>query len=188
MVIGGSTGIGLAIAEAIMRRGVKVLVTGTSERNLEDAKRRLAAGAHVLASDTTRITSIEALASASEARLGKLDAVFLNAGFCKLALLAQVSEEEYDRTFANDTKGAFFTVQKLAPLMRTVTAAEIEAFIKEGELLTAQAHRNHGRARHGGAVPRVRCHLHYGRRAPHRRRPQQLRRPSPPLTCASEAG
>jgi NAD(P)-dependent dehydrogenase (short-subunit alcohol dehydrogenase family) len=118
VVIGGSTGIGLGIAQALSQRGGEVLVTGTNEANLSHAKQVLGERGAVLASDITGSEGIRVLGATVEARFGQIDAVFLNAGFCQLTPFAQVSEEEYDRTFAINTKGAFFSAQRLAPLMR----------------------------------------------------------------------
>ena len=49
---------------------------------------------------------------------GSVDLVFLNAGYCKIEPAAEVSAEEYDKTFAINTRGVFFAVQRLAPLVR----------------------------------------------------------------------
>lgn len=53
----------------------------------------------------------------SVAILGRIDAVFINHGIAELELLEEVTEASYDRHFAINTKGSFFTVQRLAPLV-----------------------------------------------------------------------
>jgi NAD(P)-dependent dehydrogenase (short-subunit alcohol dehydrogenase family) len=118
LITGGSTGMGLAIAQAVLHAGGEVLVTGTNEQNLAQARDTLGGRAHVVRCDVTRLTEIEALAATAQRAFGSLDAVFINPGFCKISPFDQVSEAEYDRTFAVNTKGAFFSVQRLAPLVR----------------------------------------------------------------------
>lgn len=53
-----------------------------------------------------------------EEKLGQVDFVFVNAGVAELEPFEQVPEESYDRIFNVNTKGAFFTARRLAPLVR----------------------------------------------------------------------
>jgi NAD(P)-dependent dehydrogenase (short-subunit alcohol dehydrogenase family) len=69
-------------------------------------------------SDTARLPNIEALGALVEQKLGHIDAAFINAGVSQLAPFNQVTEASYDRQFDVNTKGAFFTTQRLAPLIR----------------------------------------------------------------------
>ena len=47
-----------------------------------------------------------------------IDFLFINAGISELQPFDQVTEASFDRQFDVNTKGAFFTVQRLAPLFR----------------------------------------------------------------------
>jgi len=58
-----------------------------------------------------------ALADRARAELGELDLLFVNAGIARSASLAETDEAVYDEVFATNTKGAYFTVQALAPLI-----------------------------------------------------------------------
>jgi NAD(P)-dependent dehydrogenase (short-subunit alcohol dehydrogenase family) len=49
---------------------------------------------------------------------GGLDIVFANAGIAEAAPLGAITEEQFDRGFAINVKGALFTVQKALPLLR----------------------------------------------------------------------
>jgi NAD(P)-dependent dehydrogenase (short-subunit alcohol dehydrogenase family) len=118
LITGGTTGIGLGFARALLEQGAEVLLTGTDESRLESARRELGPRAHVVRSDITKLSEVRALAELTKQKLGALDAVFLNTGFCKLTPFHEVTEADYDRTFAVNTKGAFFTAQQLAPLVR----------------------------------------------------------------------
>ncbi|HEU4349064.1 MAG TPA: SDR family oxidoreductase, partial [Actinoplanes sp.] len=68
--------------------------------------------------DVTELTDLDRLAGRVREVLGLLDALFVNAGHARLAPLAEVTPAEYDRTFAVNARGAFFAVQRLAPLIR----------------------------------------------------------------------
>jgi len=118
VVTGGTTGMGRAIAQALLERGAEVLLTGRNEKNLEQARKTLGPRAHVLRSDAASLTDIDALRDEVARRFGRVDAVFINAGHAKLIAQDHVDEAEYDRHFAINTRGPFFTVQRLAPLVQ----------------------------------------------------------------------
>jgi len=118
VVTGGTAGIGLATVKALLAEGAEVLLTGRNARGLEAARGELGPRAHVVRSDTASLTDIDALASRVKEALGEVDLVVVNAGYAKLGMFAGVTEAEYDQTFGVNTKGAFFTAQKLAPLVR----------------------------------------------------------------------
>jgi NAD(P)-dependent dehydrogenase (short-subunit alcohol dehydrogenase family) len=118
VITGGTTGMGRGIAEALIERGAKVIVTGRDPDRLAATQRALGSRARVVRSDASSLGDIAALRDLVRSEFGALDAVFLNAGYAKLTLHEHVSEAEYDRTFAINTKGPFFTVQQLAPLVR----------------------------------------------------------------------
>lgn len=117
-VIGGTHGIGLATAQLLVEAGARVLVTGRNPVNLAAAREALGEGASVVRSDVADLADIAALERAVAQRLGGLDLLHVNAGIAELAPIESVTVEAYDRQFAVNTKGVFFTVQRLAPLIR----------------------------------------------------------------------
>lgn len=68
-------------------------------------------------SDVTDMTDLAALADQASATLGGIDYLFVNQGIAEFQTLAEVTEESWDRIFDVNTKGSFFTVQRLAPLI-----------------------------------------------------------------------
>ncbi|MFE3329640.1 SDR family oxidoreductase [Streptomyces sp. NPDC059176] len=117
VVTGGSNGMGLAIAKHIVEGGGEAIVTGRSEKNLQDAANELGVGGYTVKSDTAVLSDIESLAAVVKAQAGRIDYLFVNAGVSELGPLELVTEEAYDRQFDINTKGAFFTVKALAPLI-----------------------------------------------------------------------
>jgi NAD(P)-dependent dehydrogenase (short-subunit alcohol dehydrogenase family) len=118
VVIGGTIGIGLATVKTLLEGGAEVLLTGRNEQNLDAARRDLGPRAHVVRSDTASMTDIDALGALVQEKLGQIDFVFINAGISELEPFDHVTEASYDRLFDVNTKGAFFTAQRLAPLVR----------------------------------------------------------------------
>ncbi|GEM30975.1 oxidoreductase [Nocardia neocaledoniensis NBRC 108232] len=118
LVTGGTHGMGLAIVKALLAAGAEVVLTGRNEQTLEDARTELAGqAAHVVRSDAASMADIAALADTARERLGQIDHLFVNHGIAAFAELAEVTEAEWDRHFTINTKGAFFTVQALSPLL-----------------------------------------------------------------------
>ncbi|KAL5358133.1 hypothetical protein BJX96DRAFT_163549 [Aspergillus floccosus] len=119
VVIGGTHGIGLATAQLLLQQGVQVLVTGRSPQPIESAKQQLGSNAHVVPCDIRSLKEITELVHQTEARLGdQIDLLFVNAGYAHLDAFTEVTEETFHRTFGTNVFGAFFTAQRLAPLVR----------------------------------------------------------------------
>jgi NAD(P)-dependent dehydrogenase (short-subunit alcohol dehydrogenase family) len=118
VIIGGTHGMGLATAKVLLEGGAQVFVTGRNEQNVGAARSELGHGAHVVRSDASSLTEIKALPSLVREKLGGIDLLFINAGVSEIGPFDQVTEATYDRMFDVNAKGAFFTAQYLAPLIR----------------------------------------------------------------------
>lgn len=117
VITGGSSGMGFAIAKLLADDGARVAITGRSRETLEAARERLGPNALAVPGDVASLPDLEALADRVKAELGTVEALFVNAGIAPLTPLESTTEEAYDELFAINVKGAFFTVQKLAPLL-----------------------------------------------------------------------
>ena len=117
VIIGGTSGIGLATAKMLVDGGARVLVTGRSQAGLDSAQKELGKGGVVVSSDAGSLTDIDALASRVEAEFGAFDLLFVNAAFGLFAPIENTTEAMYDEVFNVNAKGPFFTVKKLAPLI-----------------------------------------------------------------------
>jgi NAD(P)-dependent dehydrogenase (short-subunit alcohol dehydrogenase family) len=117
VIIGGTSGMGLATAKMLLDGGARVLVTGRSQAGLESAQKEIGKQAIVVSSDARSLTDIDALASRVKAEFDTFDLLFVNAGFALFAPLENTTEAMYDEMFNLNAKGPFFAVQKLAPLM-----------------------------------------------------------------------
>jgi NAD(P)-dependent dehydrogenase (short-subunit alcohol dehydrogenase family) len=96
----------------LIENGVEVVLTGRTTDKAEDLK------AHAIASDAADLNDIAALKTEVAQRLQDIDLLFVNVGFSTLTPFAEATEADYDRTFDVNTKGAFFTAQHLAPLIK----------------------------------------------------------------------
>ena len=118
LITGGSSGIGLATAKRFVTEGAHVFVTGRRQENLDAAVKEIGEGSvTAVRADSSQLADLDRLFAIVQEQKGHLDVVFANAGGGSLAPLGQISEEQFDRTFATNVKGVVFTVQKALPLM-----------------------------------------------------------------------
>ncbi|RJL32088.1 SDR family oxidoreductase [Bailinhaonella thermotolerans] len=115
VILGGTAGIGLAIAKRLVEGGAEVSLTG------DDPARAAAelgsSCAHVAGPDPVGPAEGRALAAAVGERFGRVDYLFVNTSVGLPAPTEEVTEAEYDEQFALNTKGAYFAVQALLPLI-----------------------------------------------------------------------
>jgi NAD(P)-dependent dehydrogenase (short-subunit alcohol dehydrogenase family) len=104
VIIGGTSGMGLATAKMLLDGGARVLVTGRSQAGLESAREELGKGGVVVSSDARSLTDIEALASRVKAEFDTFDLLFVNAGFAIPAPLENTTEAVYDEMFNLNAK------------------------------------------------------------------------------------
>lgn len=120
LITGGTSGIGFAIAEAFLRSGASVVITGRNEERLNAARERLSkisGNAHVfgIVMDNADVASIEAgFKKALTLPLpSQLDILVNNAGI-GLGSFGSTSESDYDAVLDTNLKGAYFLFQEFA--------------------------------------------------------------------------
>lgn len=117
LITGGTSGIGLETARQFVAQGAQVIVTGVTAQRLDEARKELGEKALVLAADLRQPESLDAVISEISQRFGHLDVVFANAGAGTASPLEDVTEAQIQEQFGLNFNGAFFTVQKAAPLL-----------------------------------------------------------------------
>jgi NAD(P)-dependent dehydrogenase (short-subunit alcohol dehydrogenase family) len=117
LITGGTTGIGLATAKLFISEGARVIVTGRTSATIKSAQAELGENAIAINSDATSLPDMDALAKKVKETFGKLDVLFVNAGYGRFVPFEAVTEEVYDEMLNLNAKGPYFIVQKLVPLM-----------------------------------------------------------------------
>ncbi|WP_192257054.1 SDR family oxidoreductase [Mesorhizobium silamurunense] len=117
LITGGTSGIGLATARRFLEEGARVAITGTNAGRLEEARASLGGDAVVIAADAGDVAAQDMIARQVEAKFGKLDAVFVNAGIADLRPVGDWTEDAFDRSIDIDLKGPYFLIKALVPLL-----------------------------------------------------------------------
>jgi len=117
VIVGGTSGMGLATAKMLIEGGARVLVTGLSKAGLESAQKEIGKHAIVVESDARSLTAIDALATCVKSEFVTFDLLSVSAGFSIPTPVENITEAVYDEMFNLNAKGPLFAVQKLLPLI-----------------------------------------------------------------------
>jgi NAD(P)-dependent dehydrogenase (short-subunit alcohol dehydrogenase family) len=133
LVTGGNSGIGLAVAQALVAEGARVVIAGRKADSVAAVAARLGPAAQGVVADAGRLDEIDRIVAATRNfGGGKLDVVFANAGIAIFGPLASTTEQQYDELMNVNLKGVYFTVQKALPLMGPGGAIVLNASVASG--------------------------------------------------------
>ena len=121
-ITGGSKGIGLGIAKAMLENGMNVAITGRNADTLENAKKELVAiGSGEL---LTLVSDVRNLADEQKAiqqvldQWGGLDVCIANAGVGHFASIEDLTAEQWSRVIDINLTGVFHTVKASIPALK----------------------------------------------------------------------
>jgi NAD(P)-dependent dehydrogenase (short-subunit alcohol dehydrogenase family) len=118
VITGGNSGIGLATAKELCRRGAKIVISGRDEKSLGEAAASIGGDTLAVRADVSRLDDLDALFARVRQRFGSFDVLFANAGVAKFVPVEQTTEALFDENLDINFKGVFFTVQKALPLLK----------------------------------------------------------------------
>jgi 3-hydroxybutyrate dehydrogenase len=123
IVTGSTSGIGLAIAQALAGKGANVMLNGFGDaEEIESLRSDMAAscGVTVLYSgaDMSRAEAIEAMVEEARAELGSIDIVVNNVGIQKVAPVEEFPVETWEAILAINLSSAFHTTRLTIAAMK----------------------------------------------------------------------
>ncbi|MBD2771962.1 glucose 1-dehydrogenase [Iningainema tapete] len=118
IVTGASRGIGKAITQRLTQDGAAVVINyGRSADEAEELVSSIESqGGKALAvqADMSQVADIRRLFQETMNKFGQLDILVNNAGIAKAALIAEVTEEDFDAVYAVNVRGVLFALQEAA--------------------------------------------------------------------------
>ena len=112
-ITGGSKGIGYGVAQALLKAGMKVAISGRNLKTVEAAARELGNKENVLAieSDVTKHKDEEKAVRTILDTWGTLDVVLANAGVGIFAPIDEMSDEQWHMLVDTNLNGVFHTLK-----------------------------------------------------------------------------
>jgi NAD(P)-dependent dehydrogenase (short-subunit alcohol dehydrogenase family) len=124
VITGGSSGIGYAVAKALVREGCSVVITGRKEEKLNAAAAELSAltkdNAKVVGQvcDLRELYSVDAMFDMVQTRFGRVDILFNNAGISQAPMSVEETSVAMWREMVDiNLNGVFLCTRAALPLM-----------------------------------------------------------------------
>lgn len=139
LITGGSSGIGLSAAKMFAGEGAQVVISGRRGDAVNKAVKAIGSGAVGFVGDVADPAHHVHVADEIVRRFGPLDIYMANAGINTVRSSAEVSQAEYDAQFAVNTRGVFFGVQKMVPILRDGGAIVLTGSLASDKMLDGHA-------------------------------------------------
>ena len=122
IVTGGSRGIGLAIARALLAEGAQVTITGLDDAHLSSARRQLEGAGpgavEALRADVRKYDDVRHAVDATVSRFGGLDYLVNNAGVGIFADVSAMAPEQWSRVIDTNLTGVYYACHASLPHLR----------------------------------------------------------------------
>ena len=124
IVTGGGSGFGTGIVKKFIKEGAKVVV---ADINLENAKKvAMDTGGFAVEVDVSNSLSFKNMVDKTLEKFGKIEIMVNNAGITHLPnSMEDISEAEFDKIFAVNSKSVFFSAKYLVPKMTSIGGGNI---------------------------------------------------------------
>lgn len=120
-ITGGSKGIGLGVAEAMIKQGMKVAVTSRRQEAADEAAahlKKMGGEALGIAADVRDYVAQESAIRRVLDEWGQLDVVIANAGVGHFASIEEMSPEQWHAVIDTNLTGVFFTTKAAVPALK----------------------------------------------------------------------
>ena len=117
MITGGSSGIGLAVALVLAKRGFRISLVARNVRRLESAMAHLVANGidrdrvYIHSADVTNPDMILSAVEACEGQFGEIDTLLASAGMVKPALFVDQTRQDFNQQIASNLIGVTNSVR-----------------------------------------------------------------------------
>ena len=117
LVTGGGTGIGKAIAKAMLVEGAKVIIVGRKEEILKEAQAELGSDVEMMTCDVTQEDQVKKVYENIMSNHGKIDILINNAGMAAKAKSYEMSYDLWKKVVDVNLNGAFLCAREAMKIM-----------------------------------------------------------------------
>ncbi len=122
IITGGSKGIGLGIAQAMLDQGMQVVITGRNRQSIDEAVELLSksGGQRVsgVVSDVRHLASEENVVIETIQKYGQVDVLIANAGVGHFAPIEEMTTEQWNDVIDINLTGVFHSVKACVPALK----------------------------------------------------------------------
>jgi NAD(P)-dependent dehydrogenase (short-subunit alcohol dehydrogenase family) len=136
VITGGSSGVGLATAELLVKRGAKVAVLDWNDSGSQFVKDH-AAEALFVKTDVSSEPEVIAAVAQTISRFGEIDCLVNNAAVLAYSTVTETTLEDWNRVIGVNLTGAFLVAKHCIPSMQRkgrgsiVNVASVQAFMSQ---------------------------------------------------------
>jgi NAD(P)-dependent dehydrogenase (short-subunit alcohol dehydrogenase family) len=98
VVTGGSAGIGFGAAKRFAEEGARVFITGRRQSELDKAVTLIGGNVTAIQGDASNLADIDRVYETVKAQAGRIDVLFVNAGFYEFGKFGEITEQHFDKT------------------------------------------------------------------------------------------
>ncbi|MEO5909828.1 MAG: SDR family oxidoreductase [Pelobium sp.] len=118
LITGASKGIGYGIAKALLKLGVKVVITSRSQESADEAAKKLGGGVLAIAADVKDWESQQKAVEQTISKFGQLDFLIANAGVGHFAPIDEMDPGLWHDTIDTNLTGVFYSVKAAIPSLK----------------------------------------------------------------------
>lgn len=125
LITGCSTGFGRALAEAVLKKGDRLIATARNAEKLQDLAQSYPQQVHTLSLDVTNPDNIRSAIAEAKDAFGRIDVLVNNAGYGTMGAIEEASEEDIKRQFDTNFFGALNMIRAILPRLRKQRSGHI---------------------------------------------------------------
>ncbi len=125
LITGSSTGLGRALAQAVLERGYHLVATARQPEQLKELSDRYPDRVTTIALDVTNAQSIQQAVEAALNAYKRIDVVVNNAGYGTVGAIQEVNDDDIRRQFDTNLFGAINVTRAILPTLREQRSGHI---------------------------------------------------------------
>ncbi|BAY50385.1 short-chain dehydrogenase/reductase SDR (plasmid) [Scytonema sp. HK-05] len=125
LITGSSTGLGRALAQAVLERGYHLVATARQPEQLKELNDRYPDRITTIALDVTNAQSIQQAIEAALNAYNRIDVLVNNAGYGTVGAIEEVNDDDIRRQFDTNLFGAINVTRAVLPTLREQRSGHI---------------------------------------------------------------